>query len=389
MKRVYLKKGREKPLLNRHPWIFSGAIAKRDSGIEDGRIVEVVDYRGGILGSGYYNSATQISVRMLSFGPGQVDREYLARLMSQANKRREEIGIPNATSAYRLIFSEGDFFPGLIVDQYGDHLVVQLLTLGIELLRDEITELLKELFKPQSIYERSEHSGRALEGLAPRSGQIDGLTPDDIIFNEGEMRFHVDVKNGQKTGFYLDQRDNRRLVRGISRGKKMLNLFSYTGGFSVAALNGGAQSVISVDSSIQAHEMAKRNAALNGAGEAMHCIHADAFDYLRGNTIDSNLIVIDPPAFVKSREDVQRACRGYKDINLQAAAKCPQDTLLLTCSCSRFIDMGLFQKVVFSAMADAGRNATILNKSHHAPDHPVSVFAPETEYLKSLLLHVE
>jgi len=389
VKKVYLKKGREKSVLNRHPWIFSGALAGRDDGIENGQIVTVVGHRGEVLGSGYYNGATQISVRMLSFGQEQISREYLGRLMTQAYTRRLESGMPDTASAYRLIFSEGDFFPGLIVDRYGEHLVVQLITLGVELLRDTLIALLKELFRPQSIYERSEHSGRALEGLSPRSGQLYGLTPDDIVINEADLRFHVDVKNGQKTGFYLDQRDNRRLLRGISRGRKMLNLFSYTGGFSVAALSGGALSAVSIDSSVKALEMAKLNASLNGVAEAMRCIHADAFEYLHHETIDSDLIVIDPPAFVKSRGDVPKACRGYKDINLQAAEKCPPDTLILTCSCSRFIDMDLFQKVVFSALSDAGRNATILNKSHHALDHPVSLFAPETEYLKSLLLHVE
>ena len=388
-KRIFLRPGKEKPVLHRHPWIFSGAVARLDDGTADGDIVSVRDSKGAHLGYGYFNGRSQIIVRMLSFGERTVNNDLIKDLLLSAIEKRKRSGVPARTNAYRAVFSEGDFLPGLIADRYDDHLVVQILTLGIERMRDTIIDLLREVFGPRSIYERSDHAGRSIEGLAERSGQIIGTTPEEIVIVENGLRFIVDVRRGQKTGFFIDQRDNRALVAGISRDRSVLNLFSYTGGFSVAALAGGALEAVSIDVSEPALTMARRNAGLNALEDRSAFIAADAFEYLRDNVLPHDLIIIDPPAFAKNKESVPSACRGYKEINLQAVKKCPAGSLILTCSCSRFIGMDLFQKVVFGAASDAGRSVSILYAGQHPADHPVSVFCPETSYLKSLLLHVD
>ena len=388
-KRIFLRPGKEKPVLHRHPWIFSGAVARLDDGTADGDIVSVRDSKGAHLGYGYFNGRSQIIVRMLSFGERTVNNDLIKDLLLSAIEKRKRSGVPARTNAYRAVFSEGDFLPGLIADRYDDHLVVQILTLGIERMRDTIIDLLQEVFGPRSIYERSDHAGRSIEGLAERSGQIIGTTPEEIVIVENGLRFIVDVRRGQKTGFFIDQRDNRALVAGISRDRSVLNLFSYTGGFSVAALAGGAFEAVSVDVSEPAVRMAERNAGLNALADRSRGVTADAFEYLRGADISSDLIIIDPPAFARNRESVAAACRGYKELNLQAIKKCRPGTLILTCSCSRFIGMDLFQKIVFGAASDAGRSVSILNTGHHPADHPVSLYCPETAYLKSLLLCVD
>ncbi|HSV96360.1 MAG TPA: class I SAM-dependent rRNA methyltransferase [Spirochaetota bacterium] len=388
-KRIFLRPGKEKPVVQRHPWVFSGAVARLDDETTDGDIVSVRDSSGSHLGYGYFNGRSQIAVRMLSFGERAVDRGLIRERLLSAFEKRKCSGVTAQTTAFRAVFSEGDFLPGLIADSYDGHLVIQILTLGIERMRDTIIDLLQEVFAPHSIYERSDHAGRSIEGLPGNTGQIRGTTPGEIVIVENGLRFIVDVRRGQKTGFFIDQRENRSLVAGISRGRSVLNLFSYTGGFSVAALAGGAIEAVSVDVSEPALRMAERNAGLNALEERARVVTADAFEYLRRNDIASDLIIIDPPAFAKNRESVAAACRGYKDLNLQAIKKCSPGALILTCSCSRFIGMDLFQKVVFGAAADTGREVSILHTGHHPPDHPVSLFCPETAYLKSLLLCVD
>jgi 23S rRNA (cytosine1962-C5)-methyltransferase len=389
MKKVMLKKGKEKPVLNRHPWIFSGALSRRDSDIEDGEIVAIQNHAGALLGYGYFSSRSQIAVRILSFGDVPVNHDHLKKLISSANRKRLNDPLLRGTNAYRVIFSEGDFFPGLIVDRYDAHLVIQILTMGIERLREDILGILTDCLSPDSIYERSDHAGRAIEGLKERTGQLTGTTPGDILIGESGVLFHVDVYRGQKTGFFLDQRENRGLVKSLAAGRNVLDLFSYTGGFSMAALRGGALKVISLDASPAALEMASVNARENDGDSRHSCVNADVFEYIRAEQITSNLIIIDPPALAKHRDAVDSACRGYKDLNLYTMKKCPPGTLILTCSCSRFISMDLFQKVVFSAAADSGRTAGILRKSHHPSDHPISIYHPESEYLKSMLLYIE
>ncbi len=389
MAHIRLRKNREKSVLQGHPWIFSGAIHEIDHGIGDGDIAAVRDFSGAHLGYGYYNSKTQISVRMLSFSTDPVDDGFLRRLIISAIEKRKASPSLGRTTACRMIFSEGDFLPGLIVDRYNNHLVIQILTLGMEKLKSRIVSILEETLHPESVYERSDHEGRKLEGLSESSGQLAGTTPVEITINENGASFNVDVMRGQKTGFFLDQRDSRMLVRSLSKGRKALNLFSYTGGFSVQALAGGATKATCVDASENALIAAHANAMLNGYGDKHETVRADIFQYLREADIEAGIIVCDPPALVKSRNALEAGCRGYKDLNLQIAKKCRPGTMLLTCSCSRFIDMDLFQKVVFSAFADAGRRAAILGKFGHPADHPVSIFCPETEYLKSMLLYIE
>ncbi len=390
LKRVFLKPQREKSVLHRHPWVFSGSVGTVDDGIDDGEIVTVLDHRGNMLGTGYFNSSSRIRVRMLSFGDIQVSREFFAGLVLSALRRRQSDHHLLDTNACRLINGEGDNLPGLIADHYNGHLVVQVLTRGIEKMKEALFELLIEICKPVSVYERSDHPGRKLEGLGPVTGQIYGVTPGDIIICEEGMEFSVDVYQGQKTGFFLDQRENRRMIRELAGGKKVLNLFSYTGGFTVAALLGGAVEVTSVDASADAIDLARQNAERNSGGKGLHkYVVDDVFSYLRNHSIDSNLVIIDPPALAKSRDMVDRAARGYKDLTLQVALRCPPDSLILSCSCSRYIDMGFFQKIIYSAFSDAGRNAVILKKNHHPSDHPVNLYCPESEYLKALLIHID
>ncbi len=389
MKTIQLKQHKEKALLRRHPWVFSGAIGKKEPGIADGDMVSVCDAAGARLGCGYYNGRTQIAVRMLSFGDMEFTGTGLRELVRAAAARRAGSPLLRDTDSYRLIFSEGDFLPGLIVDSYDGHLVVQCLTLGMDRLKEAIVDILAEELDPASIYERSDHEGRGLEGLAPAQGQLHGTTPADLVMNENGMSFYVSIGAGQKTGFYLDQRDNRSLVRGLARDRRVLNLFSYTGGFSVAAAMGGAASITSVDSSADALAMAAKNMELNRVAAPAAFTRADIFQYLRDERVKADLVILDPPALAKNRASVGRACRGYKDLHLQLALQCPAGALVLTCSCSRFIDMHLFQMVVYEAFADAGRKASIIGKYGQPCDHPVSIFCPETEYLKAILLQVE
>jgi 23S rRNA (cytosine1962-C5)-methyltransferase len=389
MKKIYLKQKKEKVVLRRHPWIFSGAIQQTDQDITDGDIVSVCSSNGIHLGHGYYNSKTQIAVRLLTFRSQEVTDDYLRSLISNGVQKRTCNPLLKNTDSCRLIFSEGDFFPGLIIDSYGGHLVVQSLTLGIDRMKDTLIRILVDLLQPESIYERSEHEGRLLEGIQPVRGQIFGTSPAELIMLENGMSFFVDVREGQKTGFYLDQRDSRDLVKRLARDRNVLNLFCYTGGFSVAAALGGARSVISVDASEVALLTARKNIALNHASTETDFIKADVFEFLRNAAIDCNLVILDPPALATSRTSVQNACRGYKELHLQIASKCPKNSLVLTSSCSRFIGMDLFQMIIFEAFADAGRNASILGKYYQPCDHPTNIFCPETEYLKTLLLQIE
>ena len=383
---VILKKGKERAVLLGHSWIFSGAVEHAEA--EDGGIVCVKSHKGEILGFGYYNSRSQIRVRILSYGKTPFTIDHLRALIMRSFDRRKNNPFLESTNAWRAVFSEGDFLPGLIIDNFNGHLVAQFLTLGMDRLKGEILGILEKDINALSLYERSDYSGRKLEGLADSNGQLLGNTPDEIEISEHEIQYPVDVKHGQKTGFFLDQRENRLLIKNISSGKKVLNLFSYSAGFTFAAITGGAVSTRSVDASRHATEAAERIYALNGFSAPSQFITSDAFDFARNETIDEDLIIIDPPAFAKSRNDVDNACRGYKDINMQVIGKAKPGTYILTCSCSRFIDASLFQKVIFSAVTDAKKQAQIIRKTGHPADHPVNIAVPETEYLKGILLRV-
>lgn len=384
--RVVLRPGKEKSLRQQHPWIFSGAIATGGKG-RAGELLPVYSSQGELLGTGYFNTRSSIIGRMVSFdarSPYEVVQENVRKAIAL---RRQVLSAD--ITGYRLINGEGDFLPGLIVDLYGTVAVLQIGTLGMERLRPLLIDFLKQELPLTAIYEKSTLASRAEEGLEEESGWLFGLPTAQIEMKEYGLRYWVEPEFGQKTGFFLDQREMRQLIQKHAHGRSVLNCFSYTGAFSIAALAGGAQQALSVDSSAKALALASAHAQLNGFAKRHQVEEADVFHYLRHAPISQNLIILDPPAFAKRRTDVVQACRGYKDINRLAMAKAPAGTLLLTCSCSHFVDDLLFQKVVFQASQEAKRKVRILDRHHLALDHPVNICHPEGHYLKSLFLYLE
>jgi 23S rRNA (cytosine1962-C5)-methyltransferase len=392
--RVVLRSGREKPVRQRHPWVFSGAIQRIDGDVEDGGIADVVSARGEFLARGYVNRRSQIVVRLLTWNEAEpIDAAFWRARLERALRSRS-----GADSACRLVNAESDGLPGLIVDRYGEWLVVQALTLGIDRLKSEWVGWLVGLLDVRGVYERSDVDVREKEGLAQATGVLSGEAPPDEIeiaergYADRPARFLVDVRRGHKTGFYLDQRDNRRKVAAHCRDAEVLNLFAYTGGFACHALLAGARRVVNVDSSAEALALARRNLALNGfAARDEDVAEADAFEALRryraeGRAFDA--IVVDPPKFAHSAGQVGRAARAYKDLNLVAMQILRPGGILATFSCSGLVSPDLFQKIVFGASIDAGREAQIVEKLSQASDHPVLLSFPEAEYLKGLICRV-
>ncbi|MBS4168405.1 class I SAM-dependent rRNA methyltransferase [Parachlamydia sp. AcF125] len=383
-KRVILKPGKEKAILHHHHWIFSGAIASSPS-YENGEILPVYASNQTLLGQAYFNKHSSIAGRMVAFGEVQAEnalRENLERAI-QFRKRWFQ---GQSTTAYRLVNGEGDCLPGLIVDQYADNLVLQISTLGMERLKGVIVSELERLLSPQLIYEKSLLPSRKEEGLEPFQGVLKGHFSKEVEILENGLRFKVSLVHGQKTGFFLDHREMRQQIRQLALQKRVLNCFSYTGGFSVYAAAGGAKRVDSVDISEKAIQDAKINMKLNPAQCTTEFYCEDVFEFLRSSKLDYDLVILDPPAFAKKKSDQISACRAYKDINRLAMQKMPRGSLLLTSSCSYFVDENLFQKVVFQACEEAKRSAKIIGRHHLAPDHPVNLAHPEGDYLKSLLL---
>ena len=402
MARVLLKQGREEAPSRGHPWVFSGAIARVEGEVDAGGIVDLFSHAGEFLGRGYYNPRSQIAVRLLARQPVAIDKAFFRERMETALAIRRPIlssettagaratssgaGATNsgagATNSCRLIHAEGDLLPGLICDKYGDYLVLQLNTAGMEQFRDWIIAILKDLLSPRMMYDRSDAGTRAQEGLPDSTGPIagggllatEGAFPDLVEIRENGVRFLVDVKQGQKTGFYLDQRDNRSLIRGLAQGKRVLNCFSYTGGFSVYASLGGAVSVTSVEASADALELCKENLILNNVPlDGQRLIKADVFQFLRDDQDQYDLIILDPPAFAKRKGQVKGAIRGYKDINLYAMKRLKKGGVILTCCCSQHIDAALFQKILSYAAADASRQLQVLGSWGAPPDHPAAL----------------
>lgn len=399
---VQLKKGREKALQKRHPWLFSGAIAEVQGEPTAGEVVAVCDGRGTILGRGFFNPHSQIRVRLLSFGEAPVDRDFFRQRLQRAIAFRRQV--VQASNACRLVHGEADGLPGLIVDQYDRALVIQFSALGMAQQRDLLVELLRELLQPELIVERSEGASLKEEGLSSRREvlwPVQNATQDAAVSVQVEIEEHgalfgVHLLAGQKTGFFLDQRDNRLMMAEWVAAKAriegeqphLLNCFSYTGGFSVQAARKGIRTT-SVEISEPAQEQARDNFRRNGLNLDEHeFVTANVFDYLRTAPADFDAIILDPPAFVKNRKHLQKACRAYQDINRLAMKLSRPDGLLLSCSCSHYLDWDLFQKVLFAAALEAGREVQILQRLGHAPDHPVSLFHPEGEYLKAFLLRV-
>ncbi len=383
---LILKPEKEKPIKGRHPWIYSGAIDEIDDDYKTGDLVRVYSSQKEFLGTGYLNPRSQIAVRMLSFEEGEIDRKFFERKIADALELRRRF-VPEQTNAYRMIHSEGDFLPGLTVDRYADYLVVQFQTAGIDEWRETVLSILEEKLKPRGIYEKDETEAREWEGLEKRAGLLRGKEPPDYIeILEHGIKFIVDIHAGQKTGFFLDQRENRKLVSGHAKGKRLLNCFAYTGGFSVYAAMAGASGVVSVETSERALNTCRLNFEQNHLPpERFQFELKDAFDYLRQTKETFDFVVLDPPAFAKSKDHIMQASRAYKDINLWAMKRLSKGGLLYAASCSSYISPDLFQKIVFAAAKDARREVRILQKTSHAPDHPINVFHPEGEYLKGLL----
>ena len=386
-----LKPGRDKSVRARHPWIFSGAIARVDDEPDAGATVAVHSADGEPLALAAYSPLSQIRARVWSFDPADtIDAAFLAARVHEACSARR-LMLDERHTGVRLVHAESDRLPGVVADFYGDTVVLQLSAAGADAWRDAIVEALAAATGASCIYERSDAEVRALEGLGPRVGVVHGRLPATVEIVEDDLRYRIDVAGGQKTGFYLDQRDNRARVGRLARDRRVLNAFCYTGGFTLAALAGGATQVLSIDSAQDALALARHNLSANPALDATraqwHC--ADVFTELRRLRNEAqrfDLIVLDPPKFAPTAAHAERAARAYKDINLLALKLLAPGGLLATFSCSGGVDAALFQKIVAGAAVDAGADATIRARLAASPDHPVALAFPEGEYLKGLLL---
>ncbi len=388
-----IARGREESIRRRHPWLFTGSLAPGDTASRDDGLVEARAQDGAFLARGFASPRSSIAARFWTFEDRELDEPFVRSLVVDAARLRERL-LPKETDGYRLINAEGDFLPGLVVDRYGPLLVVQATTEGTERARSLWLPALRSEFSRHAIYQKNDLPTREGEGLTTDD---EWLTPAPenasealmVPFQERGLRFIADVRDGQKTGFFLDQRENRALVRTHSAGLRVLNLFAYSGAFGVAALAGGAAYVENVDVSENALLLAKRNHAANASAGKAGFVTADVFDDLRRRIAARetwDLIITDPPAFAKKRSDVDRACRGYKDINRLALSLLSPRGMLLACSCSGPISRDLLQKVLFSAALDAGVRARILGHYGAGEDHPVSIDCPEGEYLKAFHL---
>lgn len=393
MAKIWLKREREKSLRRRHPWIFSGAIERVEGDAESGATVDVVGSDGAFLARGALSPASQIRARVWTFDPGEsIDADFFRRRLARAIESRRRLGLLDAGTACRLVFSESDGLPGLIVDRYSEYLVCQFLSAGAEAWRDTIVGVLEELCAPRGIFERSEGGARHKEGLASRRGTLAGAKPpQDVEIVSGRARLLVDVANGQKTGAYLDQQRNRERVAAHGREAEVLDGFSYSGGFSLACLLAGAKSATLIDSSAEALALAERETQANGVRQRCRFVAANVFEQLRslrsaGTQFD--LVVLDPPKFVHAADQLAAGSRGYKDINMLGLALVRPGGVLATFSCSGHVDALLFQKIVAGAAVDAGRSAQILERLSQPADHPVATEFPEAEYLKGLILRV-
>jgi len=393
--KVLIKKDREKSLLRHHPWLFSGAIERIEGEPQLGETVELRAHDGRFLGFGAWSPKSQIAVRIWSFNPeAEINADFFRRKLSLAVKRRESLFEPNKTDAVRLVNAESDGLPGLIVDCYNGYLVVQFLSAGAEFWRETIISALTEICPVTGIYERSDVEVREKEGLELRRGLLQGNEPPELIeICENSRRFLVNIRNGHKTGFYLDQRDNRQKITEFSARREVLNCFAYTGGFALAALSAGAAKVTNIEASAEALELLNRNVALNGFDPAkVENLTDDVFQVLRkfrdqGRSFD--LIILDPPKFAESKSQIERASRGYKDINLLAFKLLRPGGILFTFSCSGQISPELFQKIVADSALDAGKSAQILVWLNQSADHPTALNFPEGHYLKGLVCVVE
>lgn len=393
---ITLKPGRDKPVRQFHPWIFSGAIDRIEGTPQPGDLVQLLDTNGRFLATAYYNPHSQIRCRILSWDADEpMNADFWRKRMELAINGRSPLHLLPHTTAYRLIFAESDRLPGLIVDKYGDYLVMQCLTMGIERRKTMLADLLVDLCRPTGVLERSDTDVRKKEGLQPTTGLLWGdAPPAELIIQENNIQFTVNLTTGHKTGFYLDQRDNRTVVCRPThvQNKEVLNVFAYTGGFGLYAIANGAVQVTHIDSSVDALELAEKNVMLNGwKRPSDEYLAGDAFQilrYYRDEGIQFDTIILDPPKFAHSRRDIDRATRGYKDLNWLALRIVRPGGVLATFSCSGLISAGLFQKVLFAAAVDANRHVQIIQPLGQAADHPIALTFPESAYLKGLLCRI-
>lgn len=396
-KTIQLKKGKESSLLRFHPWIFSGAIDRIEDGIEEGDTVRVVSHEGEFLVVGHYQIGS-IAVRVLSFDDVVIDSAFWRDRLEKAYDVRKAIGVIRESSAgeysnttYRLVHGEGDNLPGLVIDMYGDTAVMQAHSVGMHVNRQQIASALVDVMGASlhAIYYKSETTLPFKANLGQENGFIYGSTDNNIAIENG-LKFHIDWLKGQKTGFFVDQRENRALLEHYSKGRSVLNMFCYTGGFSVYAMRGGARMVHSVDSSAMAIELTRANVELNFPGDARHEAYCeDAFKYLDEHVDTYDLIVLDPPAFAKHRKALRNGLRGYTRLNVKGLQRIRHGGILFTFSCSQVVTKDNFREAVFTAAAQTGRRVRILHQLHQPADHPINIYHPEGEYLKGLVLYVE
>ena len=387
MATITLRKTRETRVRGGHPWIYASEIEKVEGDFENGDIVDVADFRGKFIGRGFYNPLSQISLRILTRRDEPCDREFFARRIRDAWEYRKLLCDPDSC---RLIYSESDFLPGLVVDKFGGVLVLQSLSLGIERIKDMLCDLLMEIVQPAGIWERSDVPVRRLEGLEQTTGLLRGEVPDVVEMKENGITFLVDVKHGQKTGFFLDQKQNRAALAPLCRDAKVLDCFCHNGSFSLHASKFGAKSVLGVDISEEALEVARENARINGFANVTFEAH-NCFDLLRELTDAGeqyDLVILDPPAFTKNKAAVQSAIRGYKEINLRGLKLTRPGGFLVTCSCSQHVLPEMFQDVICQAARDAKKRVRLVEYRTQGYDHPILPQSVETKYLKTMILQV-
>ena len=391
-KKLYLKPGKEESLKRFHPWVFSGAIARVEGEPEEGEIVDVYTSKKEFIACGHFQIGS-IAVRVLTFRQEEINHDFWKHRLEVALDLRRSLNLVNnpENNTYRLVHGEGDNLPGLIIDVYGQTAVMQAHSAGMHVYRMEIADALSEVMGDivKHIYYKSETTLPYKADLGPENGFIKGGSPENVALENG-LKFHVDWLKGQKTGFFVDQRENRRLLERYSKGRNVLNMFCYTGGFSFYAMRGGANLVHSVDSSAKAIDLTNQNVELNFPGDERHQAFAeDAFKYLDRMGDQYDLIILDPPAFAKHRDALRNALRGYSKLNAKAFEKIKPGGILFTFSCSQVVDKKDFRNAVFTAAAQSGRSVRILHQLTQPGDHPVNIYHPEGEYLKGLVLYVE
>ena len=391
-KQIFLKRGKEESLKRFHPWIFSGAIHHMDEGIEEGETVRVITAAGEFIAVGHYQIGS-IAVRVLSFDDIEINTDFWCERLQSALDVRIGVGIADSptNNTYRLVHGEGDYLPGLVIDCYGSTAVMQAHSVGMHVCRNEICQALVKVMGDRiaNVYYKSETTLPYKADLHQENGFLVGGDASNVAMENG-LKFHIDWLRGQKTGFFVDQRENRSLLEQYAKGKSVLNMFCYTGGFSVYAMRGDAKQVHSVDSSAKAIELTNDNVALNFPGDARHeAFCEDAFKYLDEHDQQYDLIVLDPPAFAKHRAALRNALKGYTRLNVKGLQRIKKGGILFTFSCSQVVTKDNFRNAVFTAAAQVGRKVRILHQLHQPADHPINIYHPEGEYLKGLVLYVE